>query len=91
TVAFFGLMAGPTIASSRTMLARIAPVEMMTEFFGLYSLAGKATTFVAPLLIGLVTSLSGSQRIGLMVVVPLIVLGIAMLAFVKEERATAIE
>ncbi|HUD50300.1 MFS transporter, partial [Parvibaculum sp.] len=47
TVAFFGLMAGPTIASSRTMLARIAPVEMMTEFFGLYSLAGKATTFVA--------------------------------------------
>lgn len=91
TVAFFGLMAGPTIASSRTMLARIAPVEMMTEFFGLYSLAGKATTFVAPLLIGLVTSLSGSQRIGLMVVVPLIVLGIAMLAFVREERATAIE
>ncbi|MBI1260304.1 MAG: MFS transporter [Rhizobiales bacterium] len=91
TVAFFGLVAGPTIASSRTMLARIAPVEMMTEFFGLYSLAGKATTFVAPLLIGLVTSLSGSQRIGLMVVMPLIILGIIMLAFVKEERATALE
>lgn len=91
TIAFFALMAGPTIASSRTMLARIAPIEMMTEFFGLYSLAGKATTFVAPLLIGLVTSLSGSQRIGLMVVVPLIVLGIAMLSFVREERATAIE
>jgi UMF1 family MFS transporter len=91
TVAFFGLMAGPTIASSRTMLARIAPVEMMTEFFGLYSLAGKATTFVAPLLIGVVTAWSGSQRIGLMVVAPLIVLGIVMLAFVKEERATAIE
>lgn len=91
TIAFFALMAGPTIASSRTMLARIAPIEMMTEFFGLYSLAGKATTFVAPLLIGLVTSLSGSQRTGLMVVVPLIILGIAMLCFVREERATAIE
>jgi len=90
TIAFFALMAGPTIASSRTMLARIAPVEMMTEFFGLYSLAGKATTFVAPLLIGIVTAWSGSQRIGLMVVIPLIVIGIAMLAFVKEERATSI-
>ncbi|HEX7776479.1 MAG TPA: MFS transporter [Parvibaculum sp.] len=90
-IAGFALMAGPTIASSRTMLARIAPVEMMTEFFGLYSLAGKATTFVAPLLIGIATAASGSQRIGLMVVVPLIVLGIAMLLFVKEERATAIE
>ncbi|HMM14901.1 MAG TPA: MFS transporter [Parvibaculum sp.] len=91
TVGLFGLMAGPTISSSRTMLARIAPVEMMTEFFGLYSLAGKATTFVAPLLIGVVTAWSGSQRIGLMVVVPLIVAGIIMVLFVREERATAIE
>ncbi len=89
-IAFFALMAGPTIASSRTMLARIAPVEMMTEFFGLYSLAGKATTFVAPLLIGIVTELTGSQRIGLSVVVPLIIVGIIMLIFVKEERATSI-
>jgi UMF1 family MFS transporter len=90
TIAFFALMAGPTIASSRTMLARIAPVEMMTEFFGLYSLAGKATTFVAPLLIGIVTGMTGSQRLGLSVVVPLIILGIIMLVFVKEERAVAI-
>ncbi|MGB5092656.1 MAG: MFS transporter [Parvibaculum sp.] len=88
TIGFFALMAGPTIASSRTMLARIAPVEMMTEFFGLYSLAGKATTFVAPFLIGLLTAATGSQRIGLAVVVPMIILGIVMLAFVKEERAT---
>tara|TARA_R110000824_G_scaffold118960_13_gene271877 strand:- start:10708 stop:12084 length:1377 start_codon:yes stop_codon:yes gene_type:complete len=91
TIAFFALMAGPTIASSRTMLARIAPVEMMTEFFGLYSLAGKATTFVAPLLIGIVTAATGNQRIGLSIVVPLIVIGIVMLFFVKEERATAID
>lgn len=91
TIALFALMAGPTIASSRTMLARIAPVEMMTEFFGLYSLAGKATTFVAPLLIGIVTASTGSQRLGLAVVVPLIVIGIGMLFFVKEERATAID
>lgn len=90
-IAFFALAAGPVIASSRTMLARIAPVEMMTEFFGLYSLAGKATTFVAPLLIGLVTYESGSQRIGLTVVVPMIIVGIIMLAYVKEERATAID
>lgn len=90
-IAFFALMAGPTIASSRTMLARIAPVEMMTEFFGLYSLAGKATTFVAPLLIGVVTEITGSQRLGLSVVVPLIIVGIIMLIFVKEERATAIK
>src|ERR1043166_6259166 len=34
-------------ANSRTMLARIAPAAKMTEFFGLYSLSGTSTTFLA--------------------------------------------
>ena len=34
-------------ANSRTMLARIAPAEKVTEFFGLYSLSGTSTTFLA--------------------------------------------
>lgn len=89
-VAIFGLCVGPVIASSRTMLARIAPLEMMTEFFGLYSLAGKATTFVAPLLIGVLTAVTGNQRLGLLIVVPMILAGLILLFFVKEERATPV-
>ena len=34
-------------ANARTMMARIAPPERMTEFFGLYSLSGQSTTFLA--------------------------------------------
>jgi UMF1 family MFS transporter len=90
TVAFFGLAVGPIIASSRTMMARIAPLDMMTEFYGLYSLAGKATSFLAPLLIGLLTAATGSQKLGLIVVIPLIVGGLVALLFVKEERATSL-
>ncbi len=90
-VSFFGLAAGPAIGASRALLARIAPVEMMTEFFGLYSLAGKATTFVAPLLIGFLTEVTGSQKWGLTIVLPMIVIGLVLVFFVKEERATAID
>ena len=35
------------------MLARIAPPERMTEFFGIYSLSGMSTTFMAPLAVSL--------------------------------------
>jgi len=89
-VAFFGLAVGPIIASSRTMIARIAPLDQMTEFYGLYSLAGKATSFLAPLLIGLLTAATGNQKLGLVVVLPLIAAGLVMLLFVREERAASI-
>ena len=71
-------------------MARISPREMMTEFFGLFALVGKATAWIAPLLIGIVTEATQNQRFGLMVVVPLILAGLIGLFFVKEERASAV-
>jgi MFS transporter, UMF1 family len=90
TVGLFGMTVGPVIASSRTMMARISPKEMMTEFFGLFALVGKATAWIAPLLIGIVTEVTQNQRFGLMVTVPLILTGLIGLLFVKEERASAV-
>lgn len=89
-IALFGLMVGPVIASSRTMMARISPREMMTEFFGLFALCGKATAWIAPLFIGIVTEITQNQRYGLMVTIPLILLGLGLLLFVKEERSSAV-
>ncbi len=86
----FGLGVGPALASSRTMLARLAPREMMAEFFGLYALAGKATTFLAPLTIGIVTQTTGNQRLGLGIVLVFLAVGFGLMLFVKEERARAI-
>ena len=68
-------------------MARLAPMENMAEFFGLHALIRQATAFIAPLLVGLLTVWSGSQRIGLAVAIPLIVAGAIMLLAVREERA----
>ncbi|MBT6093699.1 MAG: MFS transporter, partial [Rhodospirillaceae bacterium] len=43
-----GLFVGPAQAASRSMMARLAPAQMRTEFFGLYALSGKATAFMGP-------------------------------------------
>ncbi len=74
-------------AASRTMLARIAPVERMSEFFGLYALSGKATAFLAPLMVALFTDLTGNQRIGFASIILLLMAGFIAMLWVREERA----
>jgi len=76
-------------ANSRTMLARIAPVEKMTEFFGLYSLSGTSTTFLATGFVGWLTAVSQSQRIGVLGETVFLAIGLLLMFFVREERATA--
>jgi MFS transporter, UMF1 family len=75
-------------ANSRTMMARLAPPEKMTEFFGLMSLSGTAATFLAPLSNDLMTRWTHSQRGGMIAIAVLLALGFVWLFKVKEERAT---
>jgi len=58
----------------------------MTQFFGLYALTGKATSFVAPLTVGIVTGLAGSQRIGISVLVLFFAGGLLLMRSVKGRR-----
>ena len=77
-------------ANSRTMLARIAPAERMTEFFGIYSLSGTSTTFMAPLAVAWLTWATASQRGGMMAIFFFLIVGLCWMVFVREERATAV-
>jgi UMF1 family MFS transporter len=80
-----GAAGGCLQAASRTMLVRQGDATRMTEAFGLYALAGKATAFLAPTLIGLVTFLSESQRIGVAPVIGLFLIGLVLMLWVKPE------
>jgi UMF1 family MFS transporter len=77
-------------ANNRTMLSRIAPIEKMTEFFGLMSLSGTAATFLAPVAVSWLTWGTHSQRGGMVAIVVLLVAGWAWMLVVKEERAVAV-
>ncbi len=85
--AMIGFFSGPAQAASRSMMARLAPKELVTEFFGLYALSGKATTFLAPMLIAVATRASGEQRASLYVIIVFLLIGALLLLPVKEERA----
>lgn len=81
-----GLCMGPMQAASRTMIGRLAPPGMTGEFYGLFALSGRATTFLAPFLIAVVTQASGAQRPGILVVLVFLVVGFVLLQGVREER-----
>jgi UMF1 family MFS transporter len=84
----FALFFVTGLSASRTLMAKLSPPEMATQFFGLYGLSGSVTAFLAPLLVAVVTDITQSQRFGFASLVSLILLGGLMLGWVREEQAT---
>lgn len=72
-------------AASRSLMVRHTDPQKATESFGLYGLSGRATAFLAPMLIGLATTLTGSARLGITPVILLFLLGLVLLRWVKAE------
>jgi MFS transporter, UMF1 family len=81
-----GLFVGPNQAASRSLMGRFVPHELENEFFGFFAFSGKLTAFIGPFLLGVLTDISGSQRIGVSIVVVLFVLGLVLL-LPLDERA----
>lgn len=66
---FIGIAFGPVQASSRAYMARSVTEEEAGRFFGLYALAGRATSFLAPFMVASVTAASGSPRLGMATII----------------------
>jgi UMF1 family MFS transporter len=81
-----GLMSGPNQSASRSLMGRFTPPRYRTEFFGFYAFSGKATAFLGPLLLGILTEAFQSQRAGISVVALLFAVGGWILWRVDEEE-----
>ena len=81
-----GLFIGPVQSSSRSMMARLSPKEATAELFGLYAMTGKSIAFIGPLVFGLVTQITDSQRFGVATIIVFWAVGLLLLIKVKEDR-----
>jgi UMF1 family MFS transporter len=70
-------------------MARFVPHELENEFFGFFAFSGKLTAFIGPLLLGVLTQISGSQRAGVAVVVALFAIGLGLLLLVDERAGSS--
>src|ERR1700688_2460968 len=74
-----GAAGGPLQAASRTLLIRLAPQDRIAQYFGLFALTGKITSFVGPLLIGAITAVTESQKAGMAGLGVIFVAGVGLL------------
>lgn len=74
-------------STSRSMMARISPIPMMSQFFGLYALSGSATAFLGHGMVTFFTSAFESQSIGLGSAVLLLLSGLVLMRWVEERRS----
>ena len=79
TGCFIGLFVGPVQAASRSLMAKLSPPDQQAAYFGLFALSGKATAFVGPIVVAVVTDASGSQRLGLATIIAFLVAGLVLL------------
>ncbi|MGB3542545.1 MFS transporter [Rubrivirga sp.] len=85
-----GIAIGPNQSASRSLLGRFVPDDKETEFYGFFAFSGKATAFIGPLLLGILTDISGSQRVGISVVIVLFAIGAVLLTRVDEAEGIAL-
>ncbi len=79
-----GAAGGPLQAASRSLLVHMAPKDRVAQYFGLFALTGKVTSFIGPLLIGVVTAVTASQKAGMAMLVLFFIAGLALLARVRD-------
>ncbi|HKL50009.1 MAG TPA: MFS transporter, partial [Wenzhouxiangellaceae bacterium] len=67
--------------------ARVAPEELRSQMFGLFTFSGKATAFAGPLLVGAVTAATASQRWGMSIIVAFFAVGFLLMLTVPTADA----
>jgi len=75
-----------TIVCARAMLTRIAPVDQIGQFFGLYAFSGTATAFLGHGLVALATVTFSSVRAGVLAPALLLLVGLLIFLKVREEQ-----
>lgn len=81
-----GIFVGPNQSASRSLMGRFTPEKHQAEFFGFYTLSGKITSFMGPIMLGTVTAMFQNQRAGVATVLLFFLAGGLALLLVDEQK-----
>lgn len=80
-----GSVMGATQSTSRSLMSKLTPFDKKTEFFGFYSFFGKSSAILGPLVFGLVSFVTGAQRLAILTIGIFFIAGIIVLSFVEDD------
>ncbi len=81
-----GLFQGGIQAISRSLYSRLIPSEKSAQFYGLFNMMGKFAAVIGPAMMGTITLVTGSNRIGILSILVLFVSGFIILLRVNFEE-----
>lgn len=109
TTAFFviGALAGIAMAGvqsvSRTMVGMFSPPGKSAEFYGLFAVVGRTSSFIGPTIYGIIAAEmalyylaqgqnvilaeQGGQRVAILSIAAFLIIGLILLLFVNEDKA----
>jgi UMF1 family MFS transporter len=84
---FIGLVLGSSQALSRSLYSQMIPVGRESSFFGLYEISERGTSWLGPLLFGVVVDASGSYRQAILALIVFFIAGSLILLFTDTKKA----
>jgi UMF1 family MFS transporter len=85
--ALLGIVLGGSQALSRSLFSQLIPEGKEAEYFGIYEISDRGTSWLGPLLFGLAFQLTGSYRVAIISLLAFFVIGFVLLALVPMRRA----
>jgi MFS transporter, UMF1 family len=85
--ATIAVVLGGSQALSRSVFSLMIPVGKEAEYFSLYEISERGTSWLGPLVFGLALQFTGSYRIGILSVAIFFIAGLMLLPFVNFRRA----
>jgi UMF1 family MFS transporter len=85
--AVIALVLGGSQALSRSLFARMIPAGREASFFGIYEVSERGTSWLGPLIFGLVVGATGSYRDAILSLIVLFIAGMIVLALTDTDRA----
>jgi UMF1 family MFS transporter len=95
TVQFFvmaalvALVMGGTQALSRSLFSQMIPPGREAEYFSLYEISDKGTSWLAPLIFGLALQMTGNYRLAILSLLVFFIAGLLVLLRVDPVRAAS--
>jgi len=85
--AVIAMILGGSQALSRSLFSRMIPQGFEASFFGLYEVSERGTSWIGPMLFGIVVGRTGSYRQAILSLIVLFIVGTIILALTDTNRA----
>src|SRR5262249_27059898 len=85
--AVIAVVLGGSQALSRSLYSRMIPAGREASFFGVYEISERGTSWIGPLIFGIVVGATSSSREAILSLIVLFVVGMIVLAATDTDRA----